>query len=238
MIRSDRHQLTVDFSRLVLAGPEPAGVHDDPEAEETLTELCQRWSELPPELQRDIAVLKLPMASVKENALMVNALQRCSTVIVQNSIREGFGLTVAEAAWKARPVMGGAVAGIRAQVIDGITGRLVDDPGDPEAVTNTLDAMLVDGNEREVWGRNARDRVTRDFLIFSERPCGRLSEREVADVGHEAARVHRASECCSCRVAGRGASGRSFRRPTRHETDSDRRNRFRLPGNVAETLPR
>ena len=168
VIRSDRHQLTVDFSRLVLAGPEPAGVHDDPEAEETLAELCQRWSELPPELQRDIAVLKLPMASVKENALIVNALQRCSTVIVQNSIREGFGLTVAEAAWKARPVMGGAVAGIRAQVIDGITGRLVDDPGDPETVTNTLDAMLVDGNEREVWGRNARDRVTREFLIFSE----------------------------------------------------------------------
>jgi trehalose synthase len=143
-------------------------VHDDPEAEETLAELCQRWSELPPELQRDIAVLKLPMASVKENALMVNALQRCSTVTVQNSIREGFGLTVAEAAWKARPVMGGAVAGITAQVIDGITGRLVDDPGDPETVTNTLDAMLVDGNEREVWGRNARDRVTREFLIFSE----------------------------------------------------------------------
>jgi trehalose synthase len=166
--RSDRHQLILDHARLVLAGPEPAGVHDDPEAGETLAELCRRWSELPPELQRDIILLQLPMVSVKENALMVNALQRCSTIIVQNSIREGFGLTVAEAAWKARPILGGAAAGIKAQVVDGVTGSLVDDPGNPEAVAYTLDAMLADGNKREVWGHNARDRVTREFLIFSE----------------------------------------------------------------------
>ncbi|WP_083218772.1 glycosyltransferase [Bradyrhizobium icense] len=127
--RSDRHQLSIDHARLVLAGPEPEGVQDDPEALEVLTELCERWSNLPPELKHEIAILKLPLASVKQNALMVNALQRCSTVVVQNSVREGFGLTVAEAMWKTRPVMGGAAAGIRAQLVDGTTGRLVDDPG-------------------------------------------------------------------------------------------------------------
>ena len=105
---------------------------------------------------------------MKKNALMVNALQRCSTIVAQNSIREGFGLTVAEAMWKALPVMGGAAAGVKAQVVDGITGRLVDDPEDPYAIANTVDAMLADDNEREVWGRNARDRVSREFLILGE----------------------------------------------------------------------
>ena len=166
--RSARHQLYIDHARLVFAGPDPTGVQDDPEAEETLSELCRRWSGLPPELQHEIAILKLPLASVKQNALMVNALQRCSTIVVQNSIREGFGLTVAEAMWKALPVMGGAAAGIRAQVVDGVTGRLVDDPKNPETIANTLDAMFVDAKEREVWGRNGRDRVSREFLIFSE----------------------------------------------------------------------
>ena len=91
-------------------------------------------SGLPPELQREIAILKLPLGSVKENALLVNALKRCSTIVAQNSTREGFGLTVAEAMWKALPVMGGAAAGVKAQVVDGITGRLVDDPEGPDAV--------------------------------------------------------------------------------------------------------
>jgi trehalose synthase len=70
--------------------------------------------------------------------------------------------------WKALPVMGGAAAGIRAQVVDGVTGRLVDDPENPETIANTLDAMFVDAKEREVWERNGRDRVSREFLIFSE----------------------------------------------------------------------
>jgi len=163
-----RHQLTIDHARLVLAGPETGGVQDDPEASETLAELCRRWRELPPELQHEIAILKLPLTSVKENALMVNVLQRCSTIVLQNSVREGFGLTVAEAMWKALPVMGGAAAGIRAQLLDGITGRLVDNPENAEAVADTLHAMLADDKAREVWGRNARDRVSREFLIFTE----------------------------------------------------------------------
>lgn len=166
--RRARHQLHIDHARLVFAGPDPEGVQDDPEAQETLAELCSRWCGMPPNLQHEIAILKLPMTSVKENALMVNALQRCSTIVAQNSIREGFGLTVAEAMWKALPVMGGAAAGIRAQVVDGVTGRLVDDPENIEAIADTLDAMFMDDKEREVWGRNARDRVSREFLIFGE----------------------------------------------------------------------
>jgi trehalose synthase len=99
---------------------------------------------------------------------MVNALQRCSTLVVQNSLREGFGLTVAEAMWKARPVMGTGACGIRAQVSDGNDGRLVADPLDVDAVAHTLGEMLADDKQREVWARNARDRVGRDGLVFRE----------------------------------------------------------------------
>jgi trehalose synthase len=91
----------VDLARLVLASTDPEGVHDDPEAQEVLREVCDVWERLAPELQRDIAVLKLPMGSPEENALMVIALQRCSSVVAQNSLQEGFGLTVTEAMWKA-----------------------------------------------------------------------------------------------------------------------------------------
>jgi trehalose synthase len=136
--------------RLVLAGPDPAGVQDDPEANKTLADLCDRWRSLPPELQHQVAVLKLPSISVKENALMVNALQRSSTIIAQNSIREGFGLTVAEAMWKARPVLGGAAPGIKAQITEGVTGRLVDDPESPEAVAEVLGDMLANSKNREL----------------------------------------------------------------------------------------
>ena len=192
--RSARHQLYIDHARLVLAGPEPAGVQDDPEAEETLAELCRRWCGLPPELQREIAILALPLTSVTENALVVNVLQRCSTIVVQNSIREGFGLTVAEAMWKALPVMGSAAAGIRAQVVDGITGRLADQAENAQAIATTLDAMLMDGREREVWGRNARDRVSREFLIFGEVRRWQQLLAEVASTSSSSA-AGAASDC-------------------------------------------
>ena len=167
-VRGRRGRRRIDQARLVLAGPDPAGVQDDPEAKATLGDLCGRWQALPPELRRDVAILALPMDSVKDNALMVNALQRCSTLVVQNSLREGFGLTVAEAMWKARPVMGTGACGIRAQVSDGKDGRLVADPLDVDAVAHTLGEMLADDKQREVWARNARDRVGRDGLVFRE----------------------------------------------------------------------
>ena len=70
------------------------------------------------------------MADIDENAAIVNALQRHSTVVVQKSIQEGFGLTVAEAMWKSRAVVASAVGGIKDQVENGKTGVLLEDPRD------------------------------------------------------------------------------------------------------------
>jgi trehalose synthase len=155
-----------EIVRLVLAGPDPAGVRDDPEAHAVLEDLSAVWRAMPPALRADVAILKLPLTSRKENALMVNALQRCASVVVQNSLEEGFGLTVTEAMWKARPVLGSGAAGIRAQVRDGVEGRLVADPEDRFALATLLAEMLRDPKAREVWGFNARYRVSAEFHLL------------------------------------------------------------------------
>ena len=70
------------------------------------------------------------MDDVEENAAIVNAIQRRADVVVQKSLAEGFGLTVAEAMWKARPVVASRVGGIQDQIVDGESGLLIDDPTD------------------------------------------------------------------------------------------------------------
>ena len=106
----------IKAARLILAGPDPAFVADDPEGEEVLNELIEQYQSIDPDLQADIAILLLPLDNPKENALIVNALQRFSNIIVQNSIQEGFGLTATEAMWKQRPVLVSGAAGLRYQV--------------------------------------------------------------------------------------------------------------------------
>lgn len=163
-----RHQRRLDLVRLVLAGPDPASVQDDPEGMAVFEKISHTWQELPPEIQKDVAILMLPMNSRKQNALMVNALQRCSTVVVQNSLQEGFGLTATEAMWKGCPVMGTRAVGLRTQIRDGVEGRLVQDAEDPDEIATVLDEMLSDPKEREVWSRNARRRVSNHYLVFSQ----------------------------------------------------------------------
>jgi trehalose synthase len=143
-------------------------VRDDPEGQEVLDELCAAWRAVHADIQRDVAVLVLPMSSRKENALMVNAIQRCSTLVAQCSLREGFGLTAAEAMWKGVPVLGTSAAGLRAQIRPGVDGDLVDDPEDEEEIAAKLDAMLADAKARETWSDNARRRVAEEFLVFAQ----------------------------------------------------------------------
>jgi trehalose synthase len=98
---------------LVLAGS-PAT--DDPEGEAVLKEVKEYAANDP-----DIHILLLPPFNDRE----INALQRMATVVLQKSLKEGFGLTVAEAMWKGKPVIGGAVGGIPLQIVHGVTGFLV-----------------------------------------------------------------------------------------------------------------
>ena len=94
-----------DEPHLVLAGPDVFAVADDPEGVEVLEETEAAWRELPPGVRRRVHLALLPMDDADENAVIVNALQRRADVVVQKSLAEGFGLTVSEAMWKARPVV-------------------------------------------------------------------------------------------------------------------------------------
>jgi trehalose synthase len=165
---SDRHRRRLRHVRLVLAGPDPAAVADDPEAREVLEDLINLYKNLPHWLQDDVALVSLPMGSRENNALMVNALQRCSSVVVQNSLREGFGLTITEAMWKQCGVLGSRACGIRQQIRDEVDGRLVPDSSDPQQIADLLDAMLDDLPGRHRYGRSAQRRVHSEFLVFTQ----------------------------------------------------------------------
>jgi trehalose synthase len=104
------------------------------------------------------------MADPDENAAIVNAIQRHASVIVQKSLAEGFGLTVAEAMWKRRPVVASAVGGIVDQIENGTHGLLVEDPADLPAFGAAVESLLRDPVAAERLGRNAHERVTDEFL--------------------------------------------------------------------------
>jgi len=150
-------------AQLALVGPSVGDVSDDPEGREVLEECTDAWSLLPTEQRRRIRLLTLPMDDVDENAAMVNALQRHATVIVQKSLAEGFGLTVAEGMWKAKAVVASAVGGIVDQVAPG-TGILLDDPSDLDAFGETLTALLNERDEVARLGQQARRHVLENFV--------------------------------------------------------------------------
>jgi len=100
---------------LVLCGPEPSSVSDDPEGEAALADLCSAFDALPADVRDDVFILLLPTKDAEVNASIVNAIVRSSVLVVQNSSAEGFGLTCAEARFKGRPVVGTRASGIRAQ---------------------------------------------------------------------------------------------------------------------------
>jgi trehalose synthase len=106
----------------------------------------------------------IPMADPDENAAIVNAIQRQASVVVQKSLAEGFGLTVAEAMWKRKPVVASAVGGIVDQIEDGVHGLLVDDPTDLPAFGAAVEALLRDREEAARLAENGRSRVIDEFL--------------------------------------------------------------------------
>jgi trehalose synthase len=149
---------------LVLAGPATAAVADDPEGAGVWDEIAAHWRQLPAEARGRVHLVSLAMDDLDENAAMVNALQRRADVVVQKSLAEGFGLTVAEAMWKRRPVVGSRVGGIQDQIVDGVSGVLIDDPRDLEAVAAAIARLTADRQSAEAIGEAARERVRERFL--------------------------------------------------------------------------
>jgi trehalose synthase len=122
---------------------------DDPEGQEVFASLCKCAGD------------RIRILSVQDTAL-VNALQCRAAVVLQKSIREGFGLTVTEAMWKGAAVIGGNVGGIKHQIVDGVNGYLVNNIEETAARIITL---LKDQALRERLGRAARESVREQFLM-------------------------------------------------------------------------
>jgi trehalose synthase len=157
------HVPAADEPHLILAGPDVTAVADDPEGAAVFGETEAAWSALSRADRGRVHLALLPMDDADENAVMVNALQRRADVVVQKSLAEGFGLTVAEAMWKGRPVVASAVGGIQDQIEDGRTGWLVD-PEDLAAFGDRLSALLHDPHGAERMGEAAQMRVRDLFL--------------------------------------------------------------------------
>jgi trehalose synthase len=135
---------------LVMAGS-PAT--DDPEGEAVLNEVRDYAADDP-----DIKILLLPPFSDKD----INALQRMATVVMQKSLKEGFGLTVSEAMWKGKPVIGGAVGGIPLQILHGITGFLVHSV---DGTAFRIRQYLNNPEMAERMGEAGREYVRNRFLL-------------------------------------------------------------------------
>jgi trehalose synthase len=148
----------------VYAGPSVAAVADDPEGGEVLREAQEFWRGLPDDVRGRVHLVALPMDDTEENAAIVNALQRHAAVVVQKSIAEGFGLTVAEGMWKARPMVATRIGGIQDQIEHGKSGLLIDDPRDLEAYGNAVRELLEDPERAEKIGAEAQHRVRSEFL--------------------------------------------------------------------------
>jgi trehalose synthase len=148
---------------LILAGPSVEGVADDPEGAIVLAETLSEWRRLPPASRSRVILTTLPMTDDDDNAAMVNALQRYASVIVQKSLAEGFGLTVAEGMWKGRPVIGSAVGGILDQITPE-TGVLLPDPTDLEAFGRATRALLDDPALADRLGRAAHEHVRTHYV--------------------------------------------------------------------------
>jgi trehalose synthase len=151
-------------AHLLYAGPAIEAVADDPEGMEILQASIDARSRLPAEPRRRVHLATLPLDDLDENAVMVNALQRHARVVAQKSIAEGFGLTVAEAMWKARPVVASRVGGIQEQILDGESGIVLEDPHDLEAFGKAVTGLVSDLERAEEIGRNAHARVRDHFL--------------------------------------------------------------------------
>jgi trehalose synthase len=150
-------------AHLLLAGPGADSVTDDPEGAAVWAENVDAWRALPDRVQERVHLISLPVDDRVENALVVNALQREAEVVVQKSLAEGFGLTVAEAMWKRRPVVGSRVGGIQDQIVDGRNGILVD-PSDLRSCGRAMASLIADLAVAQAIGHAGRQRVRRRFL--------------------------------------------------------------------------
>jgi len=159
-----RHVAPRSDAHLVLAGPDVGAVADDPEGLQVLRECVETWRALPTPGRDRVHLVCLPMHDDEENAVIVNAIQRRSAVVVQKSLVEGFGLTVTEAMWKRRPVVASRIGGIQDQIQHGRSGMLLDAPADLAAFGDLVVDLLDHPDVARELGRAAQATIRGRYL--------------------------------------------------------------------------
>jgi trehalose synthase len=154
-------------AHLLIAGPPTTAVADEPEGEAVFAETVAAWERLPDDVRARVHVARVPTDDPEEAAAIINALQRRAAVVMQKSRGEGFGMTVLEAMWKRRPVVCTRVGGLQDQVVDGVTGYLVD-PGDERSAGRAILTLLDDPELCDRMGQAAHERVRSEFLLPRE----------------------------------------------------------------------
>ncbi|WP_020670784.1 glycosyltransferase [Amycolatopsis nigrescens] len=164
------HVAPVTGAHLLLAGPDPADIPDDPEGARIFAEVRRQRELLPEDIRRRVHLIVLSLGDFELNGLVVNAIQRRATVVVQKSLEEGFGLTATEAMWKARPIVAARTGGLTAQLTDQVHGLLVE-PADLAGFGAAVTGLLTDPATAARLGAAARERCEAEFL----------ADRELAD---------------------------------------------------------
>ena len=187
-------------AHLMLVGPDVSGVSDDPEGAEVLVECRDQWRRCRMPYAQRVHLAAAPDGRRRRERLIVNALQRHARVVVQKSLVEGFGLTVTEPMWKARPVVASRVGGIQDQIVDGRDGLLLDDPSDLDAFAKVLGRLLADprscGTSRPCCARSRAGRVRRRPAPDSVRRSVRAARaaRSAPPLSGPQGREHRRAE--------------------------------------------
>jgi trehalose synthase len=156
-----------DHPHLVIAGPSTAGSPEEAEERVVLEELAEERRALHSDVASRIHLVQIPIDDRDDNATIVNALQRRADVVVHKPLHEAFGLSVAEAMWKGRPVIASRVGGIADQIVDGESGVLVDDPSDGIAVAREIDLLLADPGRARALGTAASKRIAERFSVVN-----------------------------------------------------------------------
>ena len=154
-------------AHLVIAGPDIAGVGDEPEARDVYQQTLSARERLDRPARSRVHIATVPIDDPEESAATINALQRRAAVALQKSRGEGFGMTVLEAMWKGRPTVCSRVGGLQEQVIDGVTGYLLD-PGDQRGAGRRIVELVADPRLRQRMGAAGHARVRSEFLLPRE----------------------------------------------------------------------
>jgi trehalose synthase len=175
-----RYIAPVCQAELVLAGPDPADIPDDPVGQQIFGEVVRQRHALAPAVRARTHLVVLGLRDQMGNARIVNALQRRATVITQKSLEEGFGLAVTEAMWKRRGVVASAVGGITEQITDHRQGLLVPDPHDLGRFAEEVCTLLHDPVLRSRLAEAGHATVAERFLAGRELADYARLYREVA----------------------------------------------------------